>query len=61
MKASRGAMREQRQINERLTMLETRLDEVVMVVNNQHGLIQQLDTLVGDLVDPPDEPKKRKR
>ncbi|MBK9369863.1 MAG: hypothetical protein IPN01_26800 [Deltaproteobacteria bacterium] len=47
MKASRGAMREQRQINERLTALETRLDEVVVVVNTQHGLIQQLDTLVG--------------
>jgi hypothetical protein len=61
MKASRGAMRELRQINERLTALETRLNEVVMVVNTQHGLIQQLDTLVGDLIDPPDEPKKRKR
>ena len=61
MKASRGAMRELRQINERLTALETRLNEVVMVVNTQHGLIQQLDTLVADLIDPPDEPKKRKR
>jgi chromosome segregation ATPase len=61
MKASRGAMRELRQINERLTALETRLNEVVMVVNNQHGLIQQLDTLVGDLIDPPDEPKRGRR
>jgi hypothetical protein len=54
-------MREQRQINERLTALETRLNEVVVAVNTQHGLIQQLDTLVGDLIDPPEEPKKRKR
>ena len=61
MKASRGAMRELRQINERLTALETRLNEVVMVVNNQHGLIRQLDTLVGDLIDPPDEPKRGRR
>ena len=61
MKASRGAMRELRQINERLTTLETRLNEVVVAVNTQHGLIQQLDTLVGDLIDPPDEPKRGRR
>ena len=61
VKASQASAREVRQLNERLAALETRVNEVVLVVNEQQSSIRRLDEALAELVDERDAPRSRWR
>jgi chromosome segregation ATPase len=61
VKASQAAARELRQLNERLAALETRVNEVVLVVNEQHSTIQRLDEALAELIEERETRRSRWR
>ncbi|MCK6515686.1 hypothetical protein L6R46_11610 [Myxococcota bacterium] len=61
VKASQASAREVRQLNERLAALEERVNEVVLVVNEQHSSIQRLDELLAELVEERETRRSRWR
>ena len=61
VKASQGSARELRQLNERLAALEERVNEVVLVVNEQQSSIQRLDELLAELVEERETRRSRWR
>lgn len=48
VKASQAPAQEVRQLNERLAALETRVNEVVLAVNEQQSSIQRLDEALAE-------------
>jgi chromosome segregation ATPase len=61
VKASQASARELRQLNERLAALEERVNEVVLVVNEQQSSIQRLDELLAELVEERETRRSRWR
>ena len=61
VKASQTSTRELRQLNERLAALETRVNEVVLVVNEQHSTIQRLDEALAELIEERETRRSRWR
>ncbi len=61
VKASQASAREVRQLNERLAALETRVNEVVLVVNEQHSSIQRLDEALAELIEERETRRSRWR
>jgi uncharacterized coiled-coil protein SlyX len=61
VKASQSSARELRQLNERVAALEERMNEVVLVVNEQQSSIQRLDELLAELVEERETRRSRWR
>ena len=61
VKASQASARELRQLNERLAALETRVNEVVLVVNEQQTSIQRLDEALAELIEERETRRSRWR
>jgi 16S rRNA G1207 methylase RsmC len=61
VKASQASGKELRQLNERLAALEERVNEVVLVVNEQQSSIQRLDELLAELVEERETRRSRWR
>ncbi|MBK9369892.1 MAG: hypothetical protein IPN01_26950 [Deltaproteobacteria bacterium] len=61
VKASQGSARELRQLNERLAALEERVNEVVLVVNEQQSSIRRLDEALAELIEERETRRSRWR
>ena len=61
VKASQGSARELRQLNERLAALDERVNEVVLVVNEQQSSIRRLDEALAELIEERETRRSRWR